>query len=136
MTTEPSETSADVGQTPSIPTQSAPPAAEYISPASYLAVESSPEFAHLRRMMRGFAFPVTIGFLLWYVLYVILSAYARDFMGTKVVGNFNVAFIFGLLQFVSTFLIAWLYARFASRRLDPVADELRAHLEAGSENAK
>ena len=28
-------------------------------------------------------------------------------MDTKVVGNLNVAFFFGLLQFVSTFLIAW-----------------------------
>jgi len=137
MTTEPSETSADVGQTtPPIPSQSAPPPPEYVDPGPYLPVEASPEFAHLRRTMRGFAFPVTIAFLLWYVLYVILSAYARDFMGTKVVGNFNIAFVFGLLQFVSTFLIAWLYARFAARKLDPLADELRARVEAGSENAK
>ena len=45
-------------------------------------------------------------------------------MGTKVVGNINVALVFGLLQFVTTFLIAWLYARFADRQLDPLADEI------------
>src|SRR5215475_4698847 len=127
MTTEPSGASSDVGATPdapatpTIPSQSAPPPAEYVDPAPFLPVAASPEFAHLRKAMRGFAFPVTVAFLLWYVLYVILSAYARDFMGTKVVGNFNVAFIFGLLQFVSTFLIAWWYSRFAARKLDPVA---------------
>ena len=33
-------------------------------------------------------------------------------MGTKVVGNINVALVFGLLQFVSTFVIAWLYSRY------------------------
>jgi uncharacterized membrane protein (DUF485 family) len=135
MTTEPSEASSDVGAgtsaAPSIPSQSAPPPAEFVDPARYLTVEASPEFAHLRRTMRGFAFPVTVAFLLWYVLYVILSAYARDFMGTKVVGNFNVAFVFGLLQFASTFVIAWLYSRFASRRIDPLADELRARVEEG-----
>ncbi len=36
-------------------------------------------------------------------------------MGTKLVGNINVALVFGLLQFVSTFLIAWLYSRYADR---------------------
>jgi uncharacterized membrane protein (DUF485 family) len=40
-----------------------------------------------------------------------------------------VAFFFGLLQFVSTFLIAWTYARFADRRIDPTAAELRRELQ-------
>ena len=74
---------------------------------------------------------MTVAFLLWYALYVLLSAYARDFMSTKVVGHINVALIFGLLQFVSTFLIAWLLlplrrpqARPARRR-DPRRDARR-----------
>jgi uncharacterized membrane protein (DUF485 family) len=101
------------------------------TPASdaYLEVERSAEFAELRRAFRRFVFPMTVAFFLWYALYVVLSAYARDFMGTKVVGNINVALILGLLQFVSTFLIAWLYARYADRRLDPLAQRLRERLE-------
>jgi uncharacterized membrane protein (DUF485 family) len=106
---------------------SAPP-----DPQNYVAVQASPEFAALRKTLRGFIFPMTIAFFLWYALYVILSAYARDFMGTKVVGNINVALIFGLLQFASTFLIAWLYSRFAGRRLDPVADRIRSEMEGGA----
>ncbi|MGW5669694.1 DUF485 domain-containing protein [Micromonospora sp. NPDC003776] len=94
----------------------------------YLAVQRSDEFAGLRRTLRGFIFPMTVAFFLWYALYVILSAYARGFMGTKLVGNINVALVFGLLQFVSTFLIAWLYARFADRKVDPVADRIRAEI--------
>ena len=46
-------------------------------------------------------------------------------MDTKLVGNINVALVFGLLQFVTTFLIAWLYARYASRKLDPLAPRAR-----------
>lgn len=99
--------------------------------ATYVAVAQTHEFDSLRRTLRGFVFPMTAAFFLWYALYVVLSAYARDFMGTKVVGNINVALIFGLLQFVSTFLIAWLYARFASRRLDPAADQIRHRMENG-----
>ena len=50
-------------------------------------------------------------------------------MDTKVVGNLNVAFFFGILQFVSTFLIAYLYSKYANRQLDPLAGELKRDLE-------
>lgn len=99
------------------------------APDRYVAVQQSAEFVGLRKALRGFVFPMTVAFFLWYALYVILSAYARGFMSTTVVGHINVALIFGLLQFVSTFLIAWFYARYADRHLDPVADRIRAELE-------
>ena len=47
-------------------------------------------------------------------------------MSTQVVGNINVALVFGLLQFVTTFLIAWLYARHMAAHVDPLARELEA----------
>ncbi|MPZ29064.1 MAG: DUF485 domain-containing protein [Micromonosporaceae bacterium] len=101
------------------------PGAAPPDPQWYLATQRSAEFVGLRRALRGFIFPMTVAFLAWYALYVFLSAYARGFMTTQLVGNINVALVFGLLQFVTTFLIAWLYARYADRRLDPVADRLR-----------
>ncbi|MBE1485990.1 DUF485 domain-containing protein [Plantactinospora soyae] len=104
------------------------PAPASAPPDRYVAVQQSDEFAGLRKALRGFVFPMTAAFFLWYALYVILSAYARDFMGTKLVGNINVALVFGLLQFVSTFLIAWLYSRFAASKLDPTADRIREEL--------
>ena len=107
---------------------SAPP-----DPQNYVAVQASPEFVALRKTLRGFIFPMTIAFFLWYLLYVLLSAYARGFMSTKVVGNINVALIFGLLQFASMFLIAWYYSRYANRELDPIADSIRNKMEEGAE---
>lgn len=98
-------------------------------PQSYLEVQQSAEFAGLRKALRGFVFPMTAAFILWYALYVVLSAYARPFMSKTVVGNINVALVFGLLQFVSTFVIAWLYARHARKKMDPVADAIRHQLE-------
>ncbi len=92
-------------------------------------MEKTPEFVALRRALRRFVFPMTFAFLAWYLLYVLMSAYARDFMATKVIGNINVALIFGLLQFVTTFLIAFWYSRYASTRLDPLADRMRDALE-------
>ena len=99
----------------------------------YLAVQNSEEFARLRKTLRGFIFPMTVAFFLWYALYVLLSAYARGFMSAKLVGNINVALLFGLLQFVTTFLIAWYYARFAARKVDPLADKIGAELKEGTE---
>jgi uncharacterized membrane protein (DUF485 family) len=97
--------------------------------SAYVAMAADPRFRELRQRYRSFVFPWTVAFLAWYLLYVLLSAYARGFMDTKLVGNLNVAFLFGLLQFVSTFGIAWLYARYAANRLDPLADELRGEVK-------
>ena len=98
---------------------------------SYEEVQASSEFAELRSRFRKFVFPVSALFLTWYFLYVLLAAYAPDFMSTKVVGNINIGLIFGLGQFVSTFAITMTYARWADRQFDPTADRLREHIESG-----
>ncbi|MEV6107872.1 DUF485 domain-containing protein [Streptomyces sp. NPDC051940] len=97
---------------------------------SYARMQTSEEFAELRRRYRNFAFPVTVGFISWYLLYVLLSNYATDFMAEKLVGNINVAFVLGLAQFLTTFLIAWWYARHADAKIDPIAERLRKAVEA------
>ncbi len=93
--------------------------------------QATPEFQELRRKLRRFVFPATAAFLAWYLLYVVMSGYARGFMDTKLAGNINVAYVFGLLQFLSTFGIAYLYSRYADKQLDPDADAIRSRLEDG-----
>ncbi len=93
-------------------------------------MQASAEFADLRRSFRSFAFPLTVGFVAWYLLYVLLCNYAGDFMGTKVLGNINVALVLGLAQFATTFLIAWLYSRHAATKLDPKAEAIKSRMEA------
>lgn len=97
--------------------------------AIYEELASTSEFRELRARYRGFAIPATIGFLVWYFLYVLMSIFAGGFMAIRVVGNINVALIFGLLQFVSTFAIAYLYARYANRKFDPTARDLQARYD-------
>ena len=94
------------------------------------AVQADPEFQELRRRLRTFVFPVAGGFLAWYLLYVLLANYATGFMSTRIGGsNITVGLVVGLLQFVSTFVITAAYVRFANRRLDPLAAELRGRIE-------
>lgn len=95
----------------------------------FIEVQQSEEFGALRHSHRSFAFPLTVAFVLWYLLYVLLSNYAGGFMGTKVVGNINMALVLGLGQFLTTFLIAWWYARHAAKQLDPKAQALKSRLE-------
>jgi uncharacterized membrane protein (DUF485 family) len=92
-------------------------------------ISTSPEFQVLRHRLRSFVFPMAGLFLGWYLLYVLLATYASSFMAIKLVGNINVGLVFGLLQFVSTFLITFLYVRFADRKLDPLASQLRKEIE-------
>ena len=102
--------------------------AERISPEAheaYQRIHATDEFAELKRSYLRFVVPLTVAFMAWYLLYVLMSNYAGDFMDNKVFGNINVALVFGLLQFVSTFGIAIWYARFAAQRMDPIADRLR-----------
>ena len=97
----------------------------------YDSLHEAADFVELRRRFRAFVFPATVAFLSWYLLYVVMSNWATDFMDTKVVGNINVALIFGLLQFVTTFLLAWVYSRFSTAKLDPLARKLDEEYTAG-----
>jgi uncharacterized membrane protein (DUF485 family) len=92
----------------------------------YDELHATAEFAELRKRYRGFVFPATVAFLSWYLLYVVLSNWAGDFMAIQVVGNINMALVLGLLQFVTTFLLAWVYSRFSTAKLDPLATDLEA----------
>ncbi|PRY35615.1 DUF485 domain-containing protein [Umezawaea tangerina] len=99
--------------------------------ADWAAVHTRPDFVELRRAQRRFAFPVAGIFLAWYLLYVLLADYAHGFMAVKLVGNITTGLLLGLLQFASTFLIAALYSRYATTRLDPLAARIRAAVERG-----
>lgn len=96
---------------------------------AYQHVQASPEFAELRGKFRGFVFPMTAFFLLWYFLYVVLAAYFPSFMSQKVVGSINIGLILGLLQFVTTFGITIIYVRWADRVLDPRAEKIRHDMQ-------
>ncbi|MFD7710066.1 DUF485 domain-containing protein [Streptomyces sp. NPDC059785] len=102
------------------------------STEEFAEVQQSAEFGELRQSYRSFAFPLTVGFIVWYLLYVLLSNYAGDFMGTKLFGNINVALVFGLAQFLTTFLIAWWYSRHAAAKLDPKAEAIKSRMEGGA----
>ena len=98
----------------------------------YQRVERSEEFQSLRKAFRNFVFPMTALFLVWYLLYALMSTYAHEFMSIRLGdSNFTVGLLFGLLQFLSTFVITTLYARWANNKFDARAQALREEIEEG-----
>ncbi|GAA4430386.1 DUF485 domain-containing protein [Actinokineospora soli] len=95
----------------------------------YVALQQSADFRLLRKQALRFAVPATVLFLVWYLTYVILSAYAPEFMSRPVFGAVNVGLAFGMLQFASTVVITLLYGRHAKRKVDPRVDAVRALVE-------
>ncbi|MDQ0958689.1 uncharacterized membrane protein (DUF485 family) [Streptomyces sp. B4I13] len=91
----------------------------------YLEVQRSAAFQEVRSRYRRFVGPASVGFLVWYVAYVVTATTAPGFMARPVVGAVNVALLAGLGQFLSTFLLTWAYARHARLRRDRAALELR-----------
>lgn len=100
------------------------------TPAQFRAAQSSEEFGELRRTHRSFVWPMTVAFLVWYVLFVVLGAFFHDVMSIRLIGNINLGLVLGLLQFVSTFAITAAYVQFANKKLDPRAAAMRERLEA------
>ena len=108
----------------------APGAATSDRVTDFEQAERSEPFQRLRKTHRSFVFPLGVAFLVWYFAYVLLADYAHDFMATPVIGNVNVGLLLGLGQFVTTFAITTWYVSWANRKLDPLAEEIRADLDA------
>ncbi|MDL4772725.1 MULTISPECIES: DUF485 domain-containing protein [Thermomonosporaceae] len=103
-----------------------------VPPGHYAPLARDERFQLLKKKSHRLALAIATSFLGWYFLYVGLSAFARGFMARPVAGNVNVAILLGVLQIVSTFLLAWAYAAFARQTLDPLAAELRAVAAGGA----
>jgi uncharacterized membrane protein (DUF485 family) len=87
------------------------------------AIEASPEFQELVRRRRSFVLPGTIFFLVWYMGFIVLVAYAEDFMSRSVYEGLTVGYCLALTQFVMVLVLGVLYLRKSANEFDPLAAE-------------
>lgn len=92
-------------------------------------MQASPQFADLKKSFRSFTFPMSIAFFVWYIVYVLMATYMPDLMGKPVFGSVNVGVVFGFAQFVTTFLITWIYIKYANKNIEPRAAAIREQME-------
>ncbi len=85
------------------------------------AIERSSEFQELVRRRRSFVIPCTAFFLAWFMGFILLCAYAPDFMGERVYQGLTVGYCLALTQFVMVFGLGLWYLRKADAEFDPLA---------------
>ena len=93
------------------------------TPVDWEAIERSPEFQELVHRRRSFVIPCTIFFLTWYLGFIVLCAYAPDFMGERVYQGLTVGYCLALTQFVMVFVLGIWYLRKADDVFDPLAEQ-------------
>jgi uncharacterized membrane protein (DUF485 family) len=117
---------ADTREPSRSPTTGRMPAEEAVTATE--AVGKDPEMVELERRHSRFVWPTTIFFLVYYMSLNVLAGTSPDLMGTKLFGEFTFGYLFALSQFVMAFVVAWVYSRWAARRMDPLAADLREKL--------
>ena len=71
--------------------------------------------------------PMTVIFMVGYIGLTILAGFAKDLMGTKVIGSVNLGFVLIAFNYLLSWVLAIAYGRIAASKFDPVA--ARAVLE-------
>lgn len=99
------------------------------TPQEFVEMRDSSQFSKLRGTYRKFTFPMTVAFFVWYVLYVLAAVFAPDFMAIELGGGWNVGLIFGLAQFLTTFIITYIYVNYANKNIEPQSAAIRQELE-------
>lgn len=94
-----------------------------------MAMHQSDQFRDLRSKFRGFAFPMSVAFFVWYIAYVILATFAPDIMSIEIVSGLNIGLALGLAQFVTTFAITAIYVKYSNKNLEPRAAAIREAME-------
>ena len=100
------------------------------------AIERSPEFRELVSRRRGFVIPCTVFFLSWYLGFILLCAYAPDFMGESVYEGLTVGYCLALTQFAMVFGLGLWYLRKSENEFDPLRDRAIAAYAEDAEDAE
>ena len=89
----------------------------------YEMIERTPEFQELKRKKYRFIFPIPIVFVLYYLLFIYMSAYAKDFMSSFAVGNITYGYLFGVSYYVAVWILAGLYV-WKAREYDRLVQDI------------
>jgi uncharacterized membrane protein (DUF485 family) len=65
--------------------------------------------------------PMTVIFMVSYIGLTVLAGFAKDLMGTKVIGSFNLGFTLIAFNYLLSWLLAVAYGRIAASKFDPLA---------------
>jgi uncharacterized membrane protein (DUF485 family) len=65
--------------------------------------------------------PMTVIFMVGYIGLTVLAGFAKDLMGTKVIGSVNLGFVLIAFNYLLSWVLAIVYQRIAADEFDPLA---------------
>jgi uncharacterized membrane protein (DUF485 family) len=95
------------------------------------AIERDGDFRELVDAKRGFIFPATLFFIVYYFALPVLVGYFPEAMSRDVIGQINIAYLFALSQFLMAWIIMAMYVRRA-RVFDGMVSRLLAKVRGGA----
>lgn len=96
---------------------------EYNEKYEYIKIEQTEEFKELKRKKYRFIFPVPLLFIAYYLFFIVMSAYAQDFMSQPLWGNLTTGYLFGVSYYIVVWALAFVYV-IKARQYDKLVDEI------------
>ncbi|MFF4229407.1 DUF485 domain-containing protein [Streptomyces sp. NPDC001820] len=110
---------------PSYPEQPGHPHHAWQAPPADPPADPRRDIQALSAVYRRLRRVATLTALGYFVLFLILSAYAPGLMTGKITGGLNIALLLGLIQLPVTLIAVAAYEKSARRRVDPLAEAVR-----------
>ena len=89
----------------------------------------NPKFQELIRTRSGFAWSLSIAMLVIYFGFILLVAFGKGFLATKVGGGVtSIGIVLGLAVIVSAFVLTGIYVQRANARFDELTNEVTREL--------
>jgi uncharacterized membrane protein (DUF485 family) len=85
-------------------------------------VEESPVFERLTTARRSLIAPLLAVWVVWFGGYLILTAYASDFMGETIYPGFTVGYLLAISQIAVAWLLAWISIRHPTTVIQPLRE--------------
>jgi uncharacterized membrane protein (DUF485 family) len=102
-----------------------PGPAERLGAPHIAAIAHTRAYRQLTARRRAFTLGVGGGFVALFAAFLILSGWARDWMGTTIYKGLTVGYVFAVAVIVGVWLVAYLYSRASNRVFGPLAEQAR-----------
>jgi uncharacterized membrane protein (DUF485 family) len=72
--------------------------------------------------------PMTAIFMVGFMGLTVLAGFAKDLMGTKIIGSVNLGYVLIAFNYVLSWVLAIVYGRIAADKFDPLAARAAAEI--------
>jgi uncharacterized membrane protein (DUF485 family) len=93
-------------------------------PPRVTPLDREPSVAELVSMKVRFIAPMIVIYMISYIGLTVLAAFAKTFLGLRVIGSLNLGFLLIGANYVIAWVLALLYVRVANHRFDPMVERI------------